>query len=157
MEANNSGSRMRLQPHSGVTIPFNENCIAIIITLVLTLMLGVNGPLQSACTQRETVRQKAPLGPVYTKHQHQCGVNVARSDTALIDHNRVAPKWVATPFSCDYCGQSKLCRKHHRSVDADAWCKRALTDGTIDTTLNFDGYGNVDITRKQIFTVCLAD
>ena len=52
-------------------------------------------------------------------------------DTVHIDHNRVAPKWVATPFSSNSIvanetvtqASSQRCRKH-----SDARCKWALND-----------------------------
>ena len=39
--------------------------------------------------------RQSPLGPVYTERQRQ------RCDTALVENNSVAPKWVATPFWSD--------------------------------------------------------
>ena len=63
---------------------------------------------------------------------HQASASIWRQrcvcNIALIDHNGVAPKWVATPLSSDsIVFNESLCRKRHRSVDADAWCKRAQT------------------------------
>ena len=70
------------------------------------------------------------LGPVYMKHLRQRYDDAC--DIVLIEKNGVTPKCVATPFwsdsiySIDF-NERELCHKRPRSDDADAWCKRALT------------------------------
>ena len=68
-------------------------------------------------------------GPIDTKRQHQCSIITAMTfatqlslttmelhQNGLQPHSQVTPLW-----------PMRLCRKCHRSVDADTWCKRVLT------------------------------
>ena len=79
----------------------------------------------------ECLRSRACLHQASASMWRQC-CNEA-CDTVLIDHNRVAPKCVATPFwsdsICFHCGQWELCCKRHCSIDATltlTWCKGTL-------------------------------
>ena len=72
-----------------------------------------------------------------TAHLHQASVSLRQCccddacDTVLIDHNGVAPKWVATPFSSIYIVVNENCVTSvitaMTQTDSDAWCKRPLT------------------------------
>ena len=63
-------------------------------------------------------------------HLHQVSLSMLQqlcdyaSSTIPIENNGIAQKWVATPFHCFQWEQYLQC---HGSVDADAWCKQALT------------------------------
>ena len=66
-------------------------------------------------------------------------------DTLLMDHNGIAPKWVASQFSSNSIKTNEPVHKCHHSViavltqtDSDTWCKRSLRSEhgqTVDVTL----------------------
>ena len=87
--------------------------------------------------------QDAPhLGPVYTKRQRQCCDNAAMTLAILFSlktmeslQNGVATHFQATPlFSMKT--ESQASSQRCRSIDADAWCKRALTISTFAKKTN---------------------